>query len=198
MHIELIDDVDLIGRLGQSTGDRSTGLHLSQIYGSLMKQLQPKRFTGGPFNHTKVETGLVFENMLERGLTEKFATVRPGELFSDEGIAMSPDGINPELDCGEEYKCTWMSSSRKHGGTSPYTDANGEPSDKYLHWFLQMKGYAKWLGTRSFLLRALHVNGDYSYPMGPQFMSHRIEFTDGEVDENWSMLMNHARSEGML
>jgi len=201
MKIERIDDPDLIDRLAQSSAPRSEGLHLSTIYGDLMGQLQPKRFDRSkPFNKVSIESGLVFENMLEKGLAEKFATVRPGELWSPEGIIMTPDGVNPLLDAGEEYKFTRMSSRIYKSNTSPYTDEYGMPNQKFLHWFLQMKGYAKWLDTRKFVLRVLHINGDYDRKKesGPEFLSHLVEFTQPEIDENWTMLTNHARNRGML
>jgi hypothetical protein len=205
VNIELIDDPELVSRLGQSSGPRTRDvLHLSDIYKSLMKQVQPKRFdkrdkAGAPLpmDMNKVETGLLFENMLERSLAEKFATVRPGEVVSDEGVYMTPDGVNPVSMAGEEYKCTWMSTRNKYG-TTPYTDEDGAPNVKFLHWFIQMKGYAKWLGTDTFLLRALHINGNYEHPYEPTFLTHRIQFGQAEIDENWRMLMNHARNERML
>lgn len=201
MDIERIDDPELMERLGQSTGARSSGLHLSTIYGDFMASIQPDRFNRSkPFNKQRIEMGLIFENALEPALADRFATIRPGEIYSDEGVAMSPDGVNPSLMCGEEYKFTTMSSRIQKGCSSPYTDEYGMPNDKYLHWFLQMKGYAKWLETDTFLLRALHVNGTYEkYRIGePEFLTHRVRFTDWEIEENWSMLMNHARNRGML
>lgn len=199
MNIELVDDPDLIARLGESSGPRTRDkLHLSDIYKDLMQELQPRRFRSDrPMDMVKVETGLVMENMLERGLAEKFATIRPGEIVSDEGVYMSPDGVNPTFASGEEYKCTWM-STRNRVGTTPYTDEYGMPNTKYLHWFLQMKGYAKWLQTDNFLLRVLHINGDYNHPYQPTFLTHRVWFTPTEIEENWNTLMNHARSRGML
>lgn len=207
MNIELLDDDDLVSRLGQSSssGIRTTGvLHLSDIYKSLMVRLQPKRF-GKPMDADsmkRMEIGIAFENVLEKGLADKYATVRPGEIVSPEGVYMSPDGVNPSLDAGEEYKCTWMSCRPIKGGKSPYTDEYGMPTPKYIHWFFQMKGYAKWLDTQRFLLRTLHVNGDYSFingkPCGPLFLSHLIEFSEEEIDENWDMHIRHAKEEGML
>lgn len=200
MDIERIDDPDLIDRLGQSTAPRSEGLHLSQIYGSLMSQLQPKRFDKSKaLDKRRLEMGLIFENSIEPALASKFATVRPGEIISPEGVAMTPDGVNPTEGAGEEYKFTTMSSAIKDGAT-PYTDEYGLPNDKFLHWFIQMKGYAKWLETDTFLLRVLHVNGRYEkYKFGePEFLTHRIRFTPAEIDENWQMLMTHARQQGML
>lgn len=203
MQIELVDDPELIERLGHSEGPRTRDvLHLSDIYKDLMCGLQPKRFDKSkPFDMRKVETGLLFENMLEVGLRQKFTTMRPGEIVSPEGIWMSPDGFNPTDVCGEEYKCTWT-SSRIREGTTPYTDEYGLPSNKFLHWFIQMKGYAKHLDTDTFLLRALHINGDYERIKGvgyqPQFLTHRIRFSEMEIEDNWRMLINHATQRGML
>jgi hypothetical protein len=61
-----------------------------------------------------------------------------------------------------------------------------------------MKGYAKWLQTDTFLLRVLHINGNYQHPYQPEFQTHRIRFTPIEIEENWSMLMRHAQMRGML
>jgi hypothetical protein len=198
-----IDDADLIDRLGASTGPRSRDkLHLSDIYKLLMQRLQPKRFDSSkPMDMRRVEMGLLFENMLERALMEKFGTVRPGEIVSEDGnnIYMSPDGVNPDLCAGEEYKCTYMSSSK---GISEAVVVDGTtyhiPLDKFVHWFIQMKGYAKWLCVNRFILRVLFVCGDYSYPIQPQFISYDITFTDAEIDANWDELMQLARAEGLL
>lgn len=171
MRVTPIDDRELIERLGKSEGERSTGLHLSDVYKALMKRLQPKRFdkrdaAGNPlpFDKRKIEIGLLFENMLEKGLAEKFATVRPGEIFSDEGIAMTPDGVNPTLMAGEEYKSTSMSCRE---GIFEIVEIDGVayhiPHDKFLHYFIQMKGYAKWMDVRRFILTILFIYGDYKW-----------------------------------
>lgn len=189
-----IEDAELMSEIGHSTGPRTTGvLHLSDIYKILMVRLQPKRFGGDkPMDMQRVEVGLLFESMLEEALARRFAHHRPGELISVEGVYMSPDGVNLTLAAGEEYKATYMSCGKG------ITDENGEPSEKFVHWFVQMKGYAKWLGVTRYLLRVLFLAGDYSWPIGPQFKSWDITFTDEEIDENWTMLMNIAREEGLL
>jgi hypothetical protein len=146
--------------------------------------------------------------MLERALAEKFATQRPGEIFSDEGIAMSPDGVNPTEHAGEEFKSTYMSCGK---GISETVIVNGRPVeaplDKFYHWFVQMMGYAKWLYVTTFILRVLFIRGDYKYtkdadgrtsPNEPLFKNYRIEFTQAELDANWAMLMQVAREEGII
>lgn len=171
MIITEIDDPELLERLGQSEAPRSEGLHLSSIYKVLMKRLQPKRFdkrdaAGNPlpFDKARIEIGLLFENVLEVALREKFATVRPGEIFSDEGIAMTPDGVNPTECAGEEYKSTALSC---RSGIYEVVEVEGEryqiAHDKFIHFFIQMKGYAKWLGVTKFILTILFIYGDYKY-----------------------------------
>lgn len=202
MIIERVDDPDLFAQVGQSasSGIRTLGvLHLSDIYSNLMKRLQPARF-GAPIDddaRRRMEVGILFEQILEKALIEKYATVRPGEIVSPEGIFMSPDGANPTLDAGEEYKATWMSCRVADGGHL-YLDELGHPNDKFQHWFFQMMGYAKWLNTTRFLLRTLFINGDYSRPYTPQLLTHLIQFSQEEIDGNWIFLMNHAREEGLL
>ncbi len=206
MIITPVDDPAFIASLGNSAL-RSTGaprtvgvVHLSDIYSDLLEQLFPKKYDRTrPMDMVRIETGLVFENVLEQRLPalqfvsfRKFATVRPGEIVSDEGIYMSPDGVNPVLCAGEEYKATWKSC--RHG----LVDEFGMPLQNFIGWFIQMKGYAKWLGVRRYLLRVLFVNGDYTQPLSPKFLSWDIEFTDDEIEENWNTLINHGRSIGVI
>ena len=201
MKISLLSDptqLELFPKFGRSTGPRTLGvLHLSDIYSDILENLYPKKYDRSkPMDMVRVETGLIFENVLEQGLAEKFATVRPGEIISDEGIYMSPDGVNPDLCAGEEYKATWKSC--RHGLTDEY----GMPLPQFIGWFIQMKGYAKWLMVRRYLLRVLFVNGDYVYYPGaglsPKFITWDIEFSEDEIEENWAMLINHAKGMGVL
>jgi hypothetical protein len=194
-----IEDADLLERLGKSSGPRSEGLHQSTIIKALMRRLQPNRFKDGPMDLTRVEIGLLFENMLERGLAEKFATVRPGEMFSAEGIAMSPDGLNPTDCCLEEFKATYMSS---RDGFAERVEIDGVdywvPRDKFLHWVYQICGYLKVLGINDAILRVLFLAGDYSRPIQPQFKSYRLSFTDEEIESKWQTILLIAREEGLL
>lgn len=213
MIVAEIHDPDLLDRLGQSDAPRTRGvLHISDVYKIVMRRLQPRRFDASkPMDLRRVEIGLLFETMLERALAEKFATVRPGELIVpmtcptcgvDTSVYLSPDGVNPFLIAGEEYKASFMSSGKGLIGD------DGVPLLKFEHWFIQMKAYAKWLDTLVFVLRVLFLNGDYkwhkdartgeSYPTGPQFRSWRVEFTPEEIDINWQMLTNVAWEEGLL
>lgn len=193
---EELEDAELMDLIGQSTGPRTRGegvVHLSDIYKVLMQRLQPKRFNNEkPMDMQRVQVGLLFESMLERALAERFGVSRPGEVISDEGIYMSPDGVNPTLCALEEYKATYMSC--RNG----VVDEDNQPLDKFVHWFIQIKGYLKWLGVNRCILRVLFLCGDYTQPIGPQFKSWSLTFTDEEINDNWTMLMNVAREEELI
>jgi hypothetical protein len=167
---------------------RSSGLHLSTIIHAMSAELEPDRFTG-TMSAARVETGLAVERMLEEGLKRKWpGRFRPTEFVLD-GIAMSPDGYDPHAGTLEEFKCTWMSSR----------DCPGHR--KFWHWLVQIKGYLKALELLEARLRVFFVNGDYSRkpPDGdPGLKSYHLLFTQQEIEDNWAMIFNYARSKGML
>lgn len=183
----------LEGVVGVSTGYRSPGLHMSTIYNDLYQDLEPKRFTRGTApDPLRLEAGLAFEDMLEEGLKRRLAGERPGEFTTAEGIIYSPDLIifNGETRLGE-IKLTWMSSKEV-----PREAANGFPP-KFDKYFTQMKAYCFHLELAHARLLAFFVNGNY-HPPKPELLAWDIEFTKRELEENWTMLRNHARSKGML
>lgn len=187
MQIQQIDTHDF--GVGVSGGNRSDGLHVSEIYKSLMHDLEPKRFKNdGVFDMEKLELGLSFETMLEIGLQQRLFPdlVRPGEIISDEGIKMSPDGLIFDPLTLLEFKATWMSCR------------DGIEHDKFYVWFVQMKAYCRELHTRDAMLWAFFVNGDYTHPYKPELHAYQIRFTTLELEENWQMLTRHAVGKGML
>lgn len=203
MILEEFNDVGLVDLQGfspESQAARSKGLHLSTIISKLRDRLIAGTARRASLDSSAVlvspfiEAGILWEPVLEEGLRRKYATFRPEEIISPEGIAMSPDGFNPERVCGEEYKWTWKSC---RGGL---VDEYGMPRDKFLPWFWQIEAYAKWMGVQEFILRVFFVNGDYSRGPGggPQFKSYLLTFSDGELEENWRMIVNVAREEGLL
>lgn len=181
---------------------RTPGLHMSDIYNSLYKELEPKRFDkgGGP-DETKMSLGTSFEEILAIALAARMLGDRPGEfaclpdgrivaIGTPGSIIFSPDhfffnGITR----GGEFKATWMSIRQ------------GIRDKRFDKWFCQMKAYGKPLEMRHWKLFALFVNGDYSYKPpdgGATLKAYDIEFTQRELDDNWSMLMRHARKKGLL
>ncbi len=179
---------------------RSPGLHMSQIYGALYEELEPKRFksTGGP-DTVKMEIGTAFEETLELALAARLLGDRPGEFAAladahvvpvgtPKSIIFSPDQFFYNgTTCGGEFKATWMSIR------------NGIEDKRFSKWFCQMMAYGKPLKMRQWRLYVLFVNGDYTYKPphgGPHLRAWDVEFSQRELDDNWQMLMRFAKRKG--
>lgn len=173
---------------------RGKGLHMSDIYGSLFKELEPKRYdTGEPMDLNRLEAGMAFEEFLEEGMTKRLSGERPGELTTEEGILYSPDFlVFSDVTRLGEIKLTWLSSKEV-----PRERANGFPPqfDKY---FCQMMSYCHNLETPYARLVAYFVNGPYKHPYTPELLAWDIEFSSRELRENWQMMMSHARRKKLL
>ena len=128
---------------------------------------------------------------------------QPGELRY-KGIIGSPDGINTIefykriLKIIEEFKLTYK-SLRTRGGDAILNE--------WL-WMEQIKTYLNLLnfvlgltGAAALTVARLHVwfaCGDYQYPLKPRYMRYLIEFSAGELANNWAMMMrfkNNAAKE---
>lgn len=180
--------------VGVSPGGRTVGkLHISDLYNRYHEGLSNAKKYKGETNPLYYEAGLAWELMLERGLKERMAVSRPGELTTPEGIVYSPDLILFEDDHTilGEIKLTWMSCKEM-----PKSPADSLPSkfDKYL---TQMLAYAHNLETPYARLIAFFVNGDYIDRV-PQLLAWDFTFTKREMEENWRRLLNVAKAEGML
>lgn len=182
--------------VGVSTGYRSPGLHMSEIYNSLYQEFEPKRYVkGSKPDVLRMEAGLAFEDMLEQGLKQRLAGAeRPGEFTTEEGIFFTPDLIifngAPRCRLGE-IKLTWMSSKEV-----PREATNGFPP-KFSKYFCQMMAYCYHLELSESRLLCFFVNGDYRPPR-PELLAWDIGFTKRELEENWKMLHNHAQHKRML
>jgi hypothetical protein len=174
---------------------RTPGLHMSDLYGELFKQLDPKRFdkrdkdgNPEPMDLTKLELGTSFEEILEPVLIERLLGSRPGEFTTEDGVIFSPDQLFVE-DSGElvlgELKLTWMSS-------------RGAPMDeKFAKWICQMQAYCYHLDISRARLFALFVNGDYR-PPSPKLLAWEFGFTKKELRDNWDTLVRIGRKKGLL
>lgn len=185
---------------------RTPGLHMSEIYNSLFSDLEPARFKkDGKFNQAMMEIGLTFEE----ALAERILGARPGEFASTpEGVIVpigTPNSIIFSADhffydedhafvsngvaFGGEFKATKMSISK------------GIDHKKFDKWYVQMKAYGKPLQMRYWRLMVLFVLGDWSWkpPHGDtELRAWDIEFTQKELNDNWAVLMRHARKKGMI
>ena len=180
--------------IGKS-GPRTPGLHMSAIYNSLYQEMEPTRFIKGSApDPLRLEAGLAFESFLEEAIKARLGNGggRPGELISEEGILYNPDLLcfNGVSRVGE-VKLTWMSSKEV-----PREPGNSFPP-KFSKYLCQMMAYGRCLETPHGRLIAFFVNGTYK-PMTPELLAWDITFSKREMDENWTMLMNHAKQRKML
>lgn len=174
---------------------RSPGLHMSQIYGDMYSDLEPKRFVrGSKPNELMMAIGSAWENhiaMLRR--KAGICADRPGEFRTVEGIAFSPDMLinNGHMRLGED-KVKWMGT--KDLPTEP-TNSLPPLMNKDV---TQMKSYCYNLDTPYARLYSLFLLGDYKRPYTPQLRAFDIEFTAREMKEEWQRMMNHAKFKRML
>ena len=164
--------------------ERSEGLHVSDIIQSIIADLYNEQY-GGITEEVRYRfhMGFLWERMAELAWQDHLGW-RPEEIEVD-GIALSPDYIHIRNSLVvRELKATWRSS--KH------------PPEENLRWMLQMKAYCYGLQTRYADLYPFYVNGDWKPPV-PTFLGvYQFEFTERELEENWNVMLNHAREKGML
>jgi hypothetical protein len=168
---------------------RTVGLHVSEIYGSLFQELEPARYMKGSTPHTVITAiGLAWEQWLERTLIAMGELVeRPGELISPEGIYYSPDllVVNGEDRIGE-IKSTCLSSRE---------GIEGPKCDKY---HCQAKIYCHWTGIPDARFYVLFLRGNYKGDGFPEFHVYDVSYSAQELQENYAMLMNHARHRRLI
>lgn len=156
-------------------------LHVSDIYTNISNRLHHKSSKNPTSemmsNELFKQVGFLFEIALSNAFGENLG-IRPGEIERD-GIVGSPDGINFMSGRLEEYKVTWKSS-------------NNSPEDNW-RWMTQIKAYLKLTGLSECLLRVLYVMGNYK-GSGPQYREYLLSFTEEEIEENWEMLVTHAKT----
>ncbi len=125
------------------------------------------------------EKGYLWEAALSQAFAEK-AAYRPGEITLD-GVIVSPDGVSYG-DGGwlvvEEYKCTACSSAH------PITDN--------WKWMMQVKGYCKAVRAFKCIFRILYHVDILRHPE-TAYGVFLLTFTQGELDENWEAVVNHAK-----
>lgn len=203
---------------------RSPGLHMSDIYNSLYKTIDPVRYDkrdedGNPeeLNRAKLEAGMGLELRLELNIAAHYGGCRPGELFTQHarhcslhgtpvrsglllchcgaGVAYSPDWL---FDIPTlilgEFKFSW------------YSMRDFPELDKFDKWQCQIMAYLYHLRLTTCWVFPYWVNG--SYPRGskgefspptPSFDdAYELEYRPIELLDNWSALLQHAWRKGLL
>jgi hypothetical protein len=157
------------------------------------------------------EAGFVFESMLEMAFAERSAefarvtgipglglAVRPKEI-TRAGIICSPDGFIPA--CGEqptgallEYKLRWKSALNFDPEREWKIKAQIQ---SYLMALRSLKTAGPDFAPLVCFLMVFFVNGDYRGNF-PILKSWKIEFTPGEIRENWNTILEYAGDKNLL
>jgi hypothetical protein len=72
------------------------------------------------------------------------------------------------------------------------TKTVGDLSSQWM-WLAQMKAYCIAKGTRFAVMHCWFLCGDYSYPIRPRREVWEIEFTQEELDSNWTLLADYKK-----
>lgn len=168
--------------------ERLPGLHVSGVIRDLDNKLKMSPYSGKEpiFNlDNAAHVGFLWEDMLSRVWVDSLG-MRPLEIEVD-GIIGSPDGIKQDEDWGlivEEYKCTWLSSSK-------------EPTDVW-RYVRQSQAYCYMVGTQYCLFHVLYLNGDYKFSSSeddiPCYNRFMVCYEEEELVRNWRMLVTHAQT----
>lgn len=168
---------------------RSSGLHLSQIYGDIERTLDPSLSQMSEQELAWYRSGgFLWERIFSLVLADSFRRgdiIRPGEVYKD-GIIGSPDNIDLTTMRVVETKATWK-SIRKFDSLERW----------FWVWLVQMKGYCHIVGALEAELFALFMNGDYR-GSGPLPRAALFQFAPIELEENWAMLKSHAKKRGWM
>jgi hypothetical protein len=171
---------------------RTPGLHLTDILYPMMEERgeTPDRpdLTEEDLEGYRA-VGFLWERVLVRALTDMAVetdehVIRLGE-FTKDGVIFTPDAMLIRLPEAllEEWKCTWTSCNRW--------------IEDRKQWWIQIMAYCHALDLNAATVRVLYINGTWRPPI-PRTRHYRATFNKRELQENWDMLLNYARSKGMM
>lgn len=170
-------------------------IHLTDVIKYIQYLMGTGYKKGGTWQASQALTrdvGFLWERTLEMTYADRMAE-RIGEVTKD-NIIGSPDGVGfdktiyniagdliwqgtDELTL-EEYKATWKS-------------CKNSPTDNW-YYMTQIKSYLKMVKLNTCVMHIVYLMGNYK-GSGPQYRICRVEFTQAEIDENWRMILDHAR-----
>lgn len=180
---------------------RSEGLHVSSIIRCIAMEnsilnvetredlsLVDYREITDPVAILRMNIGLAWEShYLPNILSPSIDVIdHPGEMYVD-GIYMTHDGESVSMVAKDQMSLVVHETKATYKSTRRLQDM-----DTQWMWMSQIKAYCRGLGTRFAELHVLFLAGDYSYPISPLLKRWRIEFTQDEIDSNWSLLKDYA------
>jgi hypothetical protein len=202
-------DISLIrGSVPINDGERSSGLHVSDIIASLNEQVDPLPEALLDYYG---RVGFVVERVFEYGIASACLSdryIRLGELELD-GIAGSPDMIDTEQWTVIDTKCKWCSSKWAGVEGATQQEIQDAVSSKFWKESVQLKTYCHMVtqctekACNVGELWFCFINGDYKeiakgVRSPPHWVARRFTFTNAELKDNWAMLVNHAKEQGWM
>ncbi len=178
---------------------RSKGIHVSGLIraialevGFLDKKwaddlsLSDAKEITDPASILRMRIGLAWEEHLIPTLENVID--HPGEMLL-QGVYMTHDGES--VDRVLLSTKGWELVVHEVKATYKSTKTAGDLKTQWL-WLTQLKAYCKGLGTRFARIYILFICGDYSYPISPIYKAYEIEFTEEEIEQSWTMLIDYA------
>lgn len=193
-------------RMGEN---RAPGLHLSSIVKEMRRAAKLPEGIEGEQDGVRMQLGFCFEHALmlcannpgmsftvalehsyRRWMVQVWDGVVTQVTGEQDGIHMTPDG----LDCNEgilhSYKLTWRSKRK--------AISKDEFEEHFWPWLVAEKGYAWHWGVDTVRFFIGWVNGDYSYKKGggPSIEVYDCVFTEEELRENWAAVLRYKAAMG--
>lgn len=145
----------------------------------------------------RISIGLAIEQYYIPEILSHYGVIdHPGELFYD-GVYMTHDGEDQSVIITLGGKCGLHTRVHEVKATYKSTRTVGDLSSQWM-WLAQMKAYCIAKGTRFAAMHCWFLCGDYKYPIRPMRLVWEIEFTQEELDNNWSLLADYKRDFEML
>lgn len=194
--------------LPPSKTPRSEGTHVSSIIRCIATEagiLKPEwaeelslvdvRTITDPTAILRISIGLAIEQYYIPEILLHYGVVdHPGEKYYD-GVYMTHDGEDESVIITlSEYNLSRKLRRRVHEVKATYksTKTVGDLSSQWM-WLAQLKAYCIAIGTRFAVMHCWFLCGDYKFPIKPQRVVWEIEFTQEELDENWTLLADYKR-----
>ena len=214
--------------LSHSYGRRGKGRHMSELYGSLYADLEPKRYgkkaTTNDAPRERWGIGMAFEEMLEAGLSARVFNENPAEQIMRPGEF---ETLHTE-DCSKPKERRTYGCGCVCGGGVLFTpdliidnghtrvgeiklnsmSAKGAPhklgetysglDSKFDKYICQLQAYCLHVGTPFARLYMFSMREMVNFNEPGIFRSWDIEFTPHELRENWEWLRVHGVQKGLL
>lgn len=122
----------------------------------------------------------------------------PSEMHCD-GVYMNHDGESvTAFMCPTSNQNSLIIIVHEIKATYKSTKTVGVTEEEFLKnrkknwmWLSQLMSYCRAKGTRHGWLHVLFLNSNYKFPMVPEILIYKFEFTQEELDENWALMTDY-------